>query len=59
MAAISGVSGVSAAYYQPQQSAPQSKPVKSQPGEDSVQLSKAAQAALSGNGDVDHDGDSH
>jgi hypothetical protein len=59
MSAISSVNTASAVHaYKAPQSAPQPKPAKSQPGGDSVQLSKAALAALSG-GDADHDGDSH
>jgi len=58
MTAISSISTVKAAYAeQAQHNAPPPKPPQSQPGQDSVQLSKAALASLTG-GDVDHDGDS-
>jgi len=54
---LSGVNGVSSLSYDhqapPAQSRPPAKPTSS--GEDSVQLSAAAKAAL---GDADHDGDS-
>jgi hypothetical protein len=53
---IGGASSVYALYSQPQ-SAPPHKPAQTSPGQDTVHLSKAAQAALSG--DADHDGDSH
>ena len=58
MSAIISVSNLSAAQaYQPQQTTPQPKPQQTPARQDSVQLSQAAQAALSG--DADHDGDSH
>jgi len=43
----------------PTQSAPPAKQAPSKPIEDTVQLSKTAQAALAAGGDADHDGDSH
>lgn len=57
MAAISSVSSVSAAQqaYQAPKSAPPPKPARSQSGEDSVHISKAALATLRG-GDPDSDG---
>jgi len=59
MTPISSIGNVSTAYaHQAQQSATQPKPQQSEPTKDTVQLSKAALAALKG-GDVDHDGDSH
>ena len=39
------------------QSAPPPAPAKTSAPQDTVQLSEAAQAALSGGGDPDHDGD--
>ncbi|MGH9593228.1 MAG: hypothetical protein ACRD5L_09060 [Bryobacteraceae bacterium] len=54
MSAINSISSVKAAYEQ--QSPPPPKPPQSQPGQDSVQLSKAALTALT-SGDADHDGD--
>ena len=57
MTPISSISSANAiAAYQPQST--QTKAAPSQPAQDSVQLSKTAQAALAG-GDADHDGDSH
>jgi hypothetical protein len=59
MTAIGNLSSVGAAHAPPaHQNAPQSKTQQSQSGPDTVHLSKAALAALSG-GDADHDGDSH
>ena len=58
MSAISSIGAVSSvATSQAAQSAPPAKQAQSKPIEDTVQLSKTAQAALSG--DIDHDGDSH
>ena len=58
MSAIGSINSVSAANaYQAQQSTPPPKPAQKPSGQDSVQLSKAALAALTG-GDADHDGDS-
>jgi hypothetical protein len=59
---VTSINGASAAYaIQSQQSkaTPPQKPTQAKPVEDSVQLSKTAQAALSSGGDTDHDGDSH
>lgn len=59
---ISPVSNVSAIYGAQQtqnQGVPKQKSGSAQESVDSVQLSPAAQAHLSGAGDVDHDGDSH
>ena len=60
MSAISSAYPVSSVEaYQAPQNTQQAKPAKSQPIEDTVQLSKTAQAALAaGSGDADHDGDS-
>lgn len=54
MSAISSISAVSAAATsQAAQSAPPAKQAQSKPIEDTVQLSKTAQAALSGDADGD------
>lgn len=58
MTAISSISSASAvAAYQPPSSTP-ARSAPSQSNQDSVQLSKTAQAALA-SADADHDGDSH
>ncbi len=61
MSAISSVgSATPVDAYSAPQSAPPAKQAQSKPIEDTVQLSKAAQAAIAGGGgDADHDGDSH
>jgi hypothetical protein len=59
---ISPISNVSAIYGAQQtqnQGVAKQKSGSTQPPADTVQLSAAAQAHLSGAGDADHDGDSH
>ncbi len=56
---ISPVSNTTAVAASQSSQAPAKNPATSQTPTDTVQLSPAAQAQLSGAGDVDHDGDSH
>ena len=59
---ISPINNASSVYAaQAAQSAPAPKSTQSQPAaaQDTVHLSKAAQAAIQGGADADHDGDGH